>query len=322
MRKSKSASRIAKLDEDLQEKLSGDFWTKSAMTRIPASSFGLSPKGKQRVNYDDGYELARQSKDWLNIDRYNVTHGRVSIETMLGKLQDNPGAGEYTPKIDYCTKRETIAPLISFMGKPEDHFLEELEDLRKTRHEISLLEKPEITPDKTSKKKKDRFRIKPLDLANVNIEDMRKALLPGPGTYKCDNFSKIEKFQRPPSAKLKPRVRAAIPRSVILPETMQILRSPSEKQAAVHYNIDKDPRKVNRSFTIGETLPPTFKRDMNDCTGPGYYNLEKVMATGETKILSSKDRLKHKAVPSFDVFRRYMNKSQHALSKTDLSLDF
>jgi hypothetical protein len=57
------------------------------------------------------------------------------------------------------------------------------------------------------------------------------ALLPGPGTYAC-KFEFAEKFERPPSAKLKPKKNAAIPRRVILPETLDILDSPAQKQAA------------------------------------------------------------------------------------------
>ena len=57
------------------------------------------------------------------------------------------------------------------------------------------------------------------------------ALLPGPGTYDC-KYTVAEKFERPPSAKLKPRKKAAIPRSVILPETLDILQSPAQKQPA------------------------------------------------------------------------------------------
>ena len=43
------------------------------------------------------------------------------------------------------------------------------------------------------------------------------ALLPGPGTYQ-PKFEAAELFERPPSAKLKPKRNAAVPRKVILPE--------------------------------------------------------------------------------------------------------
>ena len=110
------------------------------------------------------------------------------------------------------------------------------------------------------------------------------ALLPGPGTYEC-NYASAEQFDRPPSAKLKPRKVAAVPRRVILPETLDILTSPSQKQPSRkaentyifalfmyfnnmhvcksylyvcildHYDLEFDPRKSNRSFCIGEVLP-------------------------------------------------------------------
>lgn len=57
------------------------------------------------------------------------------------------------------------------------------------------------------------------------------ALLPGPGTYQ-PKFEAAELFERPPSAKLKPKRNAAVPRKVILPETLDILHSPAQKQPA------------------------------------------------------------------------------------------
>lgn len=165
--------RQVELPEELQRKMSSKFWKTSAMARIPSSTFGTSPKGRVAPTLDDGYEVMRSSKKWLAIDEHNCNHGRVRIETMLGKLQETPAPGHYSPKIDKQSKRETIAPMITISTKPEDRYLEDMEDLRKTRVAISLLDNP-LMKEKTKKKRSSVYRIKPGQLSGVNIDDMRK----------------------------------------------------------------------------------------------------------------------------------------------------
>eukprot|EP01032_Pedospumella_encystans_P021347 gene21347-24218_t len=201
--------RQVELPEELQRKMSSKFWKTSALARIPSSTFGTSPKARVAPTLDDGYEVTRTSKKWLAIDKHNCNHGRVRIETMLGRLEGTPAPGHYSPKIDKQSKRETIAPMITISSKPEDRYLEDMEDMRKTRETLSALNPRSM--DRTKKKRIAVYKIKPGQLAGINIDDMRKALLPGPGTYDA-NFKVAERFERPPSARLKPRKPAAVPR--------------------------------------------------------------------------------------------------------------
>lgn len=253
-----SKFRLKDLPDELKEKLDTKFWTTPAIERTSRSSFGTSPKSKESVFHDDGYAVVKLSQEWVAVDKYNSNHGRVRVESSLGKLLDTPGAGHYTPKIDMQSKRETIAPPITISEKPADHFFEELEDLKNTRTEILKLTAP-LAKERKKRTKIATYKIKRGDLADVNIDDMRKGLcrisqqkfadfhyltqviqneclvyvglLPGPGTYVID-CPLAERFEKPPTPKLKPKKNAAIPRKVILPETLDILDSPSQKQPA------------------------------------------------------------------------------------------
>jgi hypothetical protein len=164
----------ASLPDDVKKILKGDFWNTSALDRIPPSTFGSSPKTKRIVKLDDGYEVTRTSMDWVAIDEHNFSHGRVKIEATLGKLIDNPAPGHYSPKIDSQSKRETIAPLLSISQKPVDNYFEDLKDIIQTRTAVLQMEGRNQDKEKKKKKKAVQYRIKPGDLADVNIEDMRK----------------------------------------------------------------------------------------------------------------------------------------------------
>lgn len=111
----------------------------------------------------------------------------------------------------------------------------------------------------------------------------------------------------------------------------------------MHYDLEFDPRKSNRSFTIGEVLPapkkgtfygkdtvhllpPVHHYHLFFATsaesipvGPGYYNLEKVLATGETAVLSSTANLHKKPVAPFDTYRRAMSKSLFVKTKSSFN---
>ena len=161
------------LPEDVKQRLTGKFWTTSSLSRIPSSTFGTSPKGKEKVKFDDGYEVTRSSTKWVAIDKHNVSHARVRVEAMFGRLEDTPAPGHYSPKIDLMSKRETIAPLISISTRPADPYFDELKDLQTTRIAISLLDNP-LERERKKKKKIKTYRITPGDLADVNIEDMKQ----------------------------------------------------------------------------------------------------------------------------------------------------
>lgn len=207
--------------------LRGNFWTKSLLK--PSSTFGYSPKPyDKKPIIDDGYEVTRSSFDWTARDSYNHNHGRIRIESVLGKLLDTPGVGYYKPKVDFETKRETIAPLITMSARPPDHYLENLNDLKQTKTELLKLQNP---IEKMKKKKIKAYKIIEGKFSNINIEDMRKSLLPGPGSY-SGNYELIQRFDRPPSAKLKPRKPIAIPRKKIILNTLDIIDIPSQTQTS------------------------------------------------------------------------------------------
>jgi len=63
--------------------------------------------------------------------------------------------------------------MITISTKPEDRYLEDMEDLRKTRVAISLLDNP-LIKEKSKKKRGSVYKIKPGQLSGVNIDDMRK----------------------------------------------------------------------------------------------------------------------------------------------------
>lgn len=172
---SKMSSNL-KVPDELKDKLNSKFWTTSAMKRIPPSTFGSSPKAREKPKIDDGYEVTRTSQEWLAVDKHNYMHGRVRIEAMLGKLEETPPPGHYTPKIDMQSKRETIAPMLTLSAKPADHYLEELEDLKTTRVQIQMLNMPLIL-EKKKKKKVKPYRITRGQFEDVNIDDMRNCEL-------------------------------------------------------------------------------------------------------------------------------------------------
>ena len=60
--------------------------------------------------------------------------------------------------------------------------------------------------------------------------------------------------------------------------------------------------------------------DNNACTGPGYYNLEHMLATGEDAQITSSKGLHKKPVGSFEPFRRAMSKSKFALTKSGFNV--
>lgn len=165
------------IPDELKDKLSSKFWKSSSLSRIPSSSFGTSPKSKPRPKIDDGYDVTRTSADWLAVDKYSVSHGRVRVESMLGKLQETPAPGHYSPKIDKQSKRETIAPMLTISTKPADTYLEDMRDLTKTRREIEALQGP-LLAEKNKKKKIATYKITRGSLASINIEDMRQGTHP------------------------------------------------------------------------------------------------------------------------------------------------
>lgn len=162
------------IPEELREKLNSSFWKTSALSRTPSSSFGTSPKAKSRPKVDDGYEITRKSSQWLAVDQYNVSHGRLRVESMLGRLEENPAPGHYSPKIDLQSKREVIAPMLTISTKPEDRYLENMADLTKTRREIEKLQLPMTLERKKSSKKITTYKITRGSLQGINVEDMRQ----------------------------------------------------------------------------------------------------------------------------------------------------
>ncbi len=68
------------------------------------------------------------------------------------------------------------------------------------------------------------------------------------------------------------------------------------------------------------TLLLLFTTDNNACTGPGYYNLEHILATGEDAQITSSKGLHKKPVGSFEPYRRAMSKSKFGLTKSGFNV--
>jgi len=62
------------------------------------------------------------------------------------------------------------------------------------------------------------------------------------------------------------------------------------------------------------------RADNNACTGPGYYNLDRMLATGEDVHLSFGKNMHKKPVGSFEPYRRAMSKSKFALTKSGFNI--
>lgn len=60
--------------------------------------------------------------------------------------------------------------------------------------------------------------------------------------------------------------------------------------------------------------------DVNTCTGPGFYDLDHVLATGEKIVLSGTQNLKKKPIGSFEPYRRAMSKPKFGLTKSSLNV--
>jgi hypothetical protein len=72
--------------------------------------------------------------------------------------------------------------------------------------------------------------------------------------------------------------------------------------------------------TLAQHPPNVSLQVFNTCTGPGYYDLDRVLATGEVPVLSNTHSLKKKPVGSFEPHRRAMSKSKFGITKSTLNL--
>lgn len=284
--------------EKLLTKMNKDFWNTSLVK--PHSTFGASPKIRSAHKCDDGYAEVKKSTRWVAHDEHLVNHGRVRVLSSFGKPTYNPGAGYYDPKYEVQSKTETIAPELTMAPKRKDEFFDELSQKKK---DIARLQELDAKYSVKKGKPPKQAKIVKGQYADVNIDDMRKSLLPGPGSYD-GNHKMVERFERPSSAVMAPRQRIAKSRPVILQSTASVVDLPSRLPAADQYNI-RDVGKKNIAYSIGE------KRDLMGVSeipsaGPGYYNTEQVMAIGGIQPLSSKDSLKKKQVQNFSELRACM----------------
>lgn len=207
----------------LREKALSDFWNTS-LVKSP-STFGASPKISQTYKNDNGYAETNNCKKWTAHDDKLYTHGRVRVSTAFGKLAYNPGAGHYDPNYAAQSKTERIAPEITIAQRTRDNYFDELKQKEEDIKEKNKF--METYKNNTPKKRAPRAKIKKGKFADVNIEDMRKSLLPGPGSYD-GNFSMIDRFPRPSSALMPKREVSVEPRPVVHAVTMTVLKKPSQ----------------------------------------------------------------------------------------------
>ncbi len=66
--------------------------------------------------------------------------------------------------------------------------------------------------------------------------------------------------------------------------------------------------------------PHGVRTDNNTHTGPGYYNLDRMLATGSEVPITSSHNLYKKPIGSFDPYRKAMSKSTFARTKSNFNV--
>lgn len=145
-----------------------EFWSKR-LCHIP-STFGASEKQlgfhshKRQSSADD---LLAKSTSWMGKDSDGVNHGRLQLISMIGKMVEVPGPGQYDPNDLVLSKRE-IGPRLSISKRIPPRREVILQPKRPSKSSFPPLIQPSPPPKES-------------DLKNISVNEMRAALTPGPG---------------------------------------------------------------------------------------------------------------------------------------------
>eukprot|EP01033_Poteriospumella_lacustris_P008778 gene8779-6315_t len=124
---------------------------------------------------------------------------------------------------------------------------------------------------------------------DVNVEDMKKALLPAPGQYETDVYHTLN-FHHTPIPHLKPKQQLCKPRPKIDLETLELVKDENQLFDGSYFQYDDPTKRQYPSYTLGSRRP-IVEREY-ERVGPGDYNDPTV--TGAPSVLSTSATLKLK----------------------------
>eukprot|EP01038_Epipyxis_sp_PR26KG_P006129 gene6129-8448_t len=270
------------------------FWSKTLT--YSRSTFG-SIERSNFINQikDDRYKINKIIPQWKGFDDNGMTHGRLNVTGLLGKLAAPP-VGEYNPSDNLRSKIES-PPKYSISVKFKDNYEEVLLEKQEMINRINQIPKPmKKSPVKNhSNKPQQKKNTKKKGYEpEISLDDLRKALLPGPGSYSVD-YNVSSTCKNIPIAVIVPKERAVNPRKVLDFESLEIIKDRHKHFNGGDYNIQNDPRKVSRACSIGELRPLSNRREQLE-VGPGYYKFDNSFPFVGPSKLSSTARLKPKRI--------------------------
>jgi hypothetical protein len=237
----KQPSYIEKLPEDLAE---DPFWKTDLVAR--PTTFGASNRklSSRDVKIDHPTRLQTEISDWEMRDMFKVHHGRLQIESQWGRYQ-SPPPGEYNPNHEKLSYRE-LFPSIKIANKNVDDYFDEVDyarthpltpsynnkkkeyksNLLKKSHRINFSDLTQYMQKKSPHHKHLKTQNNSSNLQNINLEDLKESLLPGPGQY--PTASKMEltlRYERVPLPVLRPKENRGKPRAILDFETVEIIQN-------------------------------------------------------------------------------------------------
>jgi len=307
-------SRETRYQKSLPPQFAKDaFWTTNHAT-FP-TSFGSNPREVNVFPSDDPYQSEQSFDHWEGTDKNYSNHGRLPIESTWGRFQFPPSPVKYNPIHEKLSRREND-PARSILDKhnqkEEEYYAAvQIAQTYKSPEFMIALETKKLNKAHTLLKKsanvstiKEITKLKnpPSELQKVNIEDMRKSLLPGPCSYQVEGkLDLLDRYERQPQALLRPRHRVGNPRLVLNRETLELRTDDSTLINAIGSYYPKVDllHKHNPAFTLGE-IRPIIQQKQELCPGPGDYCQDEIMRIGSARLISTKDHLqKTKLIPVF-----------------------
>jgi len=280
---------IEKLPDELK---SNSFWRESHIKR--PTTFGSEARTFREVIEDDPYKIEKELHTWKHVDEHRSNHARLQITTTWGHLKVTaPSSAKYDPDHEKLSKRESF-PSITIATKPQDTEYYETMKYMKTLRAMSPSNSN--NKDTTTKLRKQQTRPKSSKLKtggefkNINVDDMRKSLLPGPGTYELDMDNEL-KFSKSPRAVLPRRNPVGHARPRLNFESLELVTHDNVMYKGSYYS-EKDPTlKSSLKFSLGARRPLLGQREF-PTAGPGDYDDFSYYRVGGPSLTSSVSTLK------------------------------
>jgi hypothetical protein len=208
------------------------FWATSH-TKKP-TTFGCESRSFCYLNEDDPYNAEKDIHRWEKVDKFGGNHGRLQISSTWGSLSKAPPAPcKYDPNHEKLSYRENF-PSITFSVKSDDK--EYFENLQRAQSFRAPVTSPTLGKKMRKSTKKKNNPSHGSDFGNVNFEDMRKALLPGPGSYNISIEESI-KFERCPLPILPTKEQRISARPRLNFESLEIMDKTNEHTGRVFLSI-------------------------------------------------------------------------------------